>query len=79
MKQVESNLGVLVRVHPRVEELVKIVAKRLGLYPSSVRHVAILLGLLEIERNGFPVWNDKEFLDFLMQVEKVIRSGEKEG
>ena len=67
-----DNIGVKVRVHPKVEELTRTVADRLGLYPSSVRQVAILLGLSQIVKNGFPVWSDSEFFSLLKQVEVVV-------
>ena len=65
-------VGVKVRVHPQVEELIRAVADKLELCPSSVRQVAILLGLTQILKNGFPVWSDSEFYSLLKQVEVVV-------
>lgn len=57
--------GPLVRISPLIEDLVRRTAKKLGMKPSDVRNIAILIGLGVIMWN----YNDNRVVE---EMEKVI-------
>lgn len=66
------SAGILVRVKPDVEKLVRKMADRLGYYEFTVRNTAILLGLLTLAGTEWVPRTDKEFEDLIERVKKVI-------
>lgn len=68
--------GVLVRVKPEVEELVRKVAERLGYETHTVRNVAILLGLAVLSLR-IPE-SDDDFLNLLRLVQVIVCGEEGE-
>lgn len=65
--------GILVRVTPEIEELVREVANILEYQPHSIRNTAILLGLLSITTSKRIPDSDKEFIELLEITKEAVR------
>jgi hypothetical protein len=60
-------VGLLVRVRPEVESVLRLFAEKTGWLPHSVRNVAILVGLLALARG------QASFPENIGQYEKLIK------
>jgi hypothetical protein len=63
----EWVVGLLVRVRPEVESVLRLFAEKTGWLPHSVRNVAILLGLLALAKG------QASFPENIGQYEKLIK------
>jgi hypothetical protein len=72
VKKKKYAISRIIRVYPKVEELVEEVSKKLGYQPFSVRNAAILYGLMTIVLRGMPE-DDEEFFKLIELTRNVIR------
>jgi hypothetical protein len=68
-----KGVGVIKRVHPEVEELVRAVGERLGYTPYSIRNAALVYGLLVIALTKRVPEDDREFFG-LVEVVRMLLS-----
>jgi hypothetical protein len=73
------KVGVIKRVHPEVEELVRVVGERLGYMPYAIRNTALLYGLLVITLVGKVPEDDREFFRLIEAVKNLLRWLDAEG
>ena len=67
-----KNVGVVKRVHPEVEELVRTVGGLLGYTPYAIRNTALLYGLLLIALTGRVPEDDREFFRLVEVVRTLL-------
>ena len=67
------------RVNPFLEHLVKKIAKKLGLQPTTVRNTALLYGLYIIRIVKKIPKNDEEFLHLMFDLYKIFKEEEENG
>ena len=66
------KVGVIKRVHPEVEELVRVVGERLGYMPYAIRNTALVYGLLLIALTGRVPEDDREFFKLIEVVRTIL-------
>jgi hypothetical protein len=66
------KVGVVKRVHPEVEELVRTVGERLGYMPYAIRNTALIYGLLVIALTGRVPEDDREFFRLVEVVRTLL-------
>ena len=72
LKSEYTTLGLMVRVKPEVDALVRYVADMVGYQPYVVRNVAILLGLQLLACNSKMPKNDDEFLELYNRTRLIV-------
>jgi hypothetical protein len=66
------KVGVIKRIHPEVEELVRTVGERLGYMPYAIRNAALVYGLLVIALTGRVPEDDREFFRLVEVVRTLL-------
>jgi hypothetical protein len=82
LKPESTTLGIMVRVKPEVDVLVRYMADMVGYQPYVVRNVAILLGLQLLACNSKMPKNDDEFLELYNRTRLIVNrltEGSKRG
>jgi hypothetical protein len=69
----EKKIGILVRVYPDVEYLVRYVSQVLGYQPSAVRNTALLYGLILLANSKRLPNDDAEFFKMIEITKEIIK------
>jgi len=69
---VKIDVGVVVRVKPIVENMVKSLASKLGYEPFTIRNTALLYGLMIVATSKKVPNTDAEFLELVEKVRDAI-------
>ena len=67
-----GEYGVMVRVKPEVEEVVKALARELGYLPYTIRNAAILYGLALLVLSRRIPETDEEFMSVIEKVRRLV-------